>query len=105
MLPAITCFLIDDDMDDQEIFKLALEEVDKSILCITANSGIDALQKLKAGNAFIPDFIFLDLNMPRLNGKQTLKQIKANPALHRVPVIIYSSSALPFDVSETRDLG
>lgn len=87
-----TIFLIDDDTDDQEIFVLALEEVFTSYHCVTAKNGVEALEKLKSGDVK-PDYIFLDLNMPRMNGKQCLAEIKKESALNSIPVIIYSTSS------------
>src|ERR1051325_7487517 len=89
----ITCVLIDDDADDQDVFLLALEAVDKSIRCHIANDGVEALQMLSVGKGFSPDYIFLDLNMPRMNGKQCLGQIKKIDCLRNIPVIIYSTTA------------
>jgi CheY-like chemotaxis protein len=105
MVSPITCFLVDDDADDLEIFSIAAAEVQRSIVCVTAVDGVDALQKLRSNERFTPDFIFLDLNMPRMNGKQTLVEIKKIPRLATVPVIIYSTSARPLDVEETLQLG
>lgn len=87
-----TIFLIDDDRDDQEIFALALEEVAPFYNCVTANDGIDALEKLRGGH-IEPDCIFLDLNMPRMNGKQCLNEIKKESRLSQIPVVIYSTSS------------
>ena len=100
-----TCFLIDDDIDDQEIFTLVLKSVNPSITCITANDGIEAITKLTAEETFNPDFIFLDLNMPRMDGKECLQEIKKIDRLIRVPVIIYSTSTEQNDVLVTRALG
>lgn len=104
MSQGITCFLIDDDLDDQDIFILALEEVDKSIRCEVASDGADALKRLN-GKELRPDYIFLDLNMPRMNGKQCLSQIKKLDFLSDVPVIIYSTSSDQNDRTETERLG
>ena len=101
----ITCFLIDDDDDDQEIFTLALSNIDEAINCITANDGIDALHKLNLDDSFIPDFIFLDLNMVRMNGRECLVEIKKIQRLQGVPIIIYSTSSEQKDISETKLLG
>ncbi|HEV7349801.1 response regulator [Telluribacter sp.] len=105
MLVPITCFLIDDDPDDQEIFTLALSKVDPAISCVTADDGIDALQKLKKDESFVPEFIFLDLNMPRMNGKQCLAELVKIDRLEQTPIIIYSTSSEPRDVMETKELG
>jgi CheY-like chemotaxis protein len=99
------CLLIDDDKDDQEIFVLALEQIDRSFKCITADNAGAGLDMLSPDNAFIPDFIFLDLNMPRISGKQCLIRIKEMDHLRKVPVIIYSTSDGQRDIKETMALG
>ena len=88
----ITCFLIDDDVDDQDIFVLALEDVDPSIKCHVASDGIEALLQLGDGRNFRPDYIFLDLNMPRMNGNEVLAEIKKHPSWKRIPVVVMTSS-------------
>lgn len=105
MQEKIICFLIDDDDDDQEIFTLALNTIDEDINCITANDGIDALNKLNIDSEFTPHFIFLDLNMVRMNGRECLIEIKKIPRLRNTPVIIYSTSSELKDISETKQLG
>ena len=100
-----TCFLIDDDIDDQEIFTLVLKSVNPSISCVVASDGIEAVSKLKKDDAFNPDLIFLDLNMPRMNGKECLQEIKKIDRLKKTPVIIYSTSSEQQDIIETRNLG
>ena len=100
-----TCFLIDDDIDDQEIFTLVLKSVNPSITCITANDGIEAVSKLTSEETFNPDYIFLDLNMPRMDGKECLREIKKIDRLKSTPVIIYSTSSAQHDISDTRALG
>lgn len=97
--------IVDDDNDDVELFCEALKEVDHNIECICSTNGEEALNKLNAENALLPDFIFLDLNMPRLNGKQCLRKLKNNQKLRDIPVIIYSTSKLKEDVEETKQLG
>ncbi len=99
------CFLVDDDVDDQEIFALALRKVDPDINCLFANDGIDALSKLQQDESFIPDYIFLDLNMPRMNGRQCLIELKKIDRLSHVPVIMYSTSSEQKDIHETKSLG
>lgn len=105
MTDRIICFLIDDDDDDQEIFSLALSNIDENIHCVTANDGIDALTRLHNEDKFTPHFIFLDLNMVRMNGRECLSEIRKIPRLDNIPVIIYSTSSEQRDISETKDLG
>lgn len=99
-----TCFLIDDDEDDRDIFQLALEEVDSGFNCVLAVNGIDALEKLKSGK-LKPDYIFLDLNMPVLTGRECLIQIRRMREFENTPVLIYSTSSVPKDVEEVMKLG
>ena len=100
-----TFLIADDDPDDQELFIKALQDIDANCKCVTAFNGQEALSKLEQATADLPDFIFLDLNMPRLNGKQCLAAIKKNERLNHIPVIIYSTSAHTRDIQETKELG
>ena len=105
MQEKIICFLIDDDHEDQEIFSLALNAIDEDIDCVTASDGVDALNKLRKERGFTPHFIFLDLNMVRMNGRECLKEIKKIPHLNDIPIIIYSTSSEQKDITETKLLG
>ncbi|HKR05755.1 MAG TPA: response regulator [Bacteroidia bacterium] len=100
-----TVFLIDDDTDDQEIFSYAMKQADDSVNCIFADDGIHALEKIKAEENFVPDFIFIDINMPRMNGQQCLKEIKKIERLKNTPVFMYSTSADPSVIEENIQLG
>ncbi len=84
--------LVDDDSDDQMLFKEALSEADAGVSCITAFNGIDALQKLNAIQHDFPDIIVMDVNMPVMNGIECLKELAASPHLNAIPVIMYSTS-------------
>jgi CheY-like chemotaxis protein len=96
--------LVDDDADDQYVFVDALNSVYPNINVSTAIDGIDALEKL-AAKKDLPELIFLDLNMPRMNGKTFLKEIKSSHVLNDIPVIVYSTSSNPADIAETKELG
>src|SRR5688572_4686313 len=102
--PSRICLLVDDDDDDKEIFCLALEQADPSIDCRTASDGKEAL-KMLSDKGFLPDYIFLDLNMPQMDGKECLKEIRKQIHLTNVPVIIFTTSAAPKDIEETKKLG
>ncbi|RFM27193.1 response regulator [Deminuibacter soli] len=97
------CLVIDDDMDDQEIFELAIRETGKNCSCLFAGSGEEGLQLLEQEP--LPDYIFLDLNMPRVNGLQCLEAIRRKDNLQRVPVIIYSTSSQQVYINKAMLLG
>lgn len=101
----LSCLLIDDDRDDQEIFKLALQDVNEEVFCLTADDGIKGLQMLQPETNFTPTYIFLDLNMPRMTGRDCLNAIKSDPLLADIPVVIYSTSSDPKDMRDTKELG
>jgi len=79
--------------------------LNKSVDCITVNDGFAALKKLEQDPLFRPDFIFLDLNLPGINGFDCLTRIKANAALSHIPVVIYTTSASEEDIIKTKNLG
>lgn len=105
MRQKITCLLIDDDKDDQEIFKLALQDVNPDVMCLTADDGVEGLKLLRSDDGFSPAYIFLDLNMPRMTGKDCLCEIKKDERLSDIPVVIYSTSSDPGDINDSRSLG
>jgi len=104
MLERITTFLIDDDLDDQEIFSYILDDASIKAECVFANDGIYALEKIKDAS-FSPHIIFIDINMPRMNGIDFLKELKKADHLFHVPVYMYSTSAEESVVEESKKLG
>ena len=97
-------FLIDDDIDDQEFFVEAVKEVDPNIVCHLASSCDEGLELLNKSSV-LPDYIFLDLNMPKVDGKKCLLELKKNARVKDIPVIIYSTSSLKKDIDETKVMG
>jgi CheY-like chemotaxis protein len=101
----IKCLLIDDDIDDQEIFSIAVQELGEPIDCIFEDSGVKALEKLNGDRSFLPNYIFLDINMPRMNGVECLIEIKKLNHLNHVPIFMFSTSAEPDIVAKTKEFG
>ena len=98
-------FLADDDADDRDLFIDALKEIDHSIHCLYATNGEVALQTLEGDIFEKPELIFLDLNMPKVNGKQLLKHLKNTDTLATIPVIMYSTFFSDNDIDEIKKLG
>ncbi len=95
--------LVDDDADDQLFFLDAVSAIDKSLRCEVANNGLEAMTHLSS--ASLPGIIFLDLNMPMMNGFECLQQIKTSETLSQIPVIIFTTTNNPREAERTRSLG
>lgn len=95
---------IDDDEDDQEIFQMAITEINGSIHCITANNASEALQKL-INAEWKPEVIFLDLNMPVMDGQEFLQEVRKRNELKDIPVIIWSTSSHPSIAQLLKEMG
>lgn len=100
----MTILYIDDDPDDMEIFHEALREVDPTCVFYEAGNGIEGFKKLDELTP-LPDFIFVDINMPEMNGKEFLKEIKETPGLKTIPIVIYSTTANAEDARHYFGLG
>jgi CheY-like chemotaxis protein len=95
-----TFLLIDDDVDDISLFEEVLQQVDPAVTFASAPNGQDALAMLTAASAALPDIIFLDLNMPRMDGRQCLAALKQDDNLKQIPVIMYTTSSQPKDIEQ-----
>jgi CheY-like chemotaxis protein len=100
-----TYFIVDDDIDDQQFLIEALIENNPLCRCFTASNGQDAILRLTDAIVPKPDVIFLDLNMPGLNGKQCLLILKHSPFFRHIPVIIYSTTSNKQEIQEINELG
>ncbi|MEO5889598.1 MAG: response regulator [Ferruginibacter sp.] len=96
--------LIDDDVEDQEIFREALQVLSDSLICTAFSNAKEALNKLTV-DALNPDVIFLDLNMPIMSGQEFLTYVKKLDTKKDIPVIIFSTSSNPSTIQVTKDLG
>ena len=95
---------VDDDQEDREFFCDALREIDPTVTCLVADSGIEALNVLKE-QTILPDYIFLDINMPMMDGKQCLKALKSIAEFEEIPVIMYSTSTDTDEIRQCYSLG
>jgi len=96
--------LVDDDEDDHMYFKDAINSLDPSIEIKTAINGKLAYENLKALTS-IPDIIFLDLNMPIMNGYEFLMLLKKDKEFGEIPIGMYTTSNSLRDIELTRELG
>lgn len=94
---------IDDDPEDLEIFYKAVKTVNPLAKCLLARDAKEALNILR--DAIIPDYIFLDIQMPKMDGKTVLTELRQNKKLETVPVIMYSTKINPDETEEYSALG
>lgn len=95
--------IVDDDSDDQTLFCEALREIDAEISFETAFDGEEALQRL--GKSLpSPDLVFLDINMPKMDGITCLRRIRKMQGIHGIPVVVISTSILRRDEAICADL-
>lgn len=89
----------DDDKDDIALVEEAFSTAADNIELITASDGAAALSYLNNLSQFDPDpcLIILDVNMPRLNGKETLQRIRQMDRFNKIPVVLFTTSSLPVD--------
>jgi two-component system response regulator len=107
-----TVVLADDDEDDRLLAKDAMEAADSDYSCHTVCDGQELLDFLRQTGKYkgaeinsLPSVILLDLNMPILDGRETLRLLKEDPDLSSIPVVILSTSANSDDIEQSYKLG
>lgn len=108
----ISILIADDDADDRMMAKEALDECRLANHIDFVEDGVELMAYLRgqgryAGRAATrrPGLIILDLNMPKMDGREALREIKADPALRRIPVVVMTTSKAEEDIYRTYDLG
>ena len=99
-----TVLLADDDEDDRYFLAKALKEVAAGLSLPQVENGLEVMDWLNAA-PILPDLIFLDLNMPLRNGFECLREIKSDPSLARIPIVIFSTSIHGDSVNEVYTAG
>ncbi|MFC9330084.1 response regulator [Kitasatospora sp. NPDC057015] len=91
--------LVEDDLADAMLIEEALFEQGTARTIVKAEDGVAALDYLRESVTRLPDLIILDLNMPRMNGRELLEVLKADEQLKLIPIVVLTTSAAPEDVS------
>lgn len=86
--------LVDDDIDEHEIFQIALQMVSTDAVCHAFTDPVQAIQKIKEDNLQF-DVIFVDLNMPKVDGFKFLEMAKRLPSIKQTPIYIFSTTSCP----------
>jgi len=99
------CLIIDDDPDDQEIFAMCLNAVDEDAECRAISDPVEAIEELEKEENYIPDYIFLDVNMPKINGIDCLRRLKTIDRLRHTKIFMYSTTSDGPALAQSRVLG
>ncbi len=109
MAEHIEILMVEDDPGDADLTKELLEEAKVFINVNVVEDGVKAMSYLRQEepypNAVRPDLILLDLNLPRKDGREVLQEIKSDPNLKRIPVIILTTSDADEDILRSYNLG
>jgi CheY-like chemotaxis protein len=95
---------IDDDIEDIEIFQEAVRTVDPSIQYNSTTNAREALEFLHNAET-LPNHIILDINMPGMDGKHCLTEIRKQKKFDPINVVVYSTNSFPKDVEQIESLG
>jgi CheY-like chemotaxis protein len=100
----MTLLYVDDDEEDVDVFTEAVEVVAPHTILHVATDCTEAFEVLN-DLIILPDYIFLDINLPVMNGKEFLKQLKENKKLKNIPVVMCSTSSNNPEIEECRKIG
>lgn len=101
-------FLVEDNKADVRLIQEALKNSSVPHEVVTVRNGMDAMAYLRQEGDYVdalrPDLILLDLNLPKKDGREVLAEIKADPKLKRIPVVVLTTSRNEEDISQSYDL-
>ncbi len=101
--------LVEDDPADAELTRRMLEQGNLDVNIQTVTDGVKAMAYLRRETPYFdatrPDLVLLDLNMPRKDGREVLKEVKADPGLKTIPIVVVTTSSADEDIVKTYGLG
>lgn len=101
----IYVLLVEDSDTDADLTEYRLQKSGYPVVVTRVRDGEEAMEHLRDPGAPLPDIIFLDLNMPRKDGREVLGEMMVDPDLHKIPVVVMTSSDLAADKERAFSLG
>lgn len=90
-----TVFLVDDDQDDRFFIRQAMEEAGAMVDIVEAENGLELLALIQNDGQASAALVLLDMNMPKMNGLETISAIRSHPSISMVPIVMISTSSNP----------
>ncbi|MGC2660033.1 MAG: response regulator [Bryobacteraceae bacterium] len=103
----VEILLVEDSPSDVRLIREAIKETTPAIHISVARDGVEAMDHLRGcvrGQSPWPDLILLDLNLPRMNGREVLAEVKSDPRLKQIPVVVMTSSHSDEDIAAAYSL-
>lgn len=88
-----TVYIADDDEDDRELFKAAICDSGENVTLVESSSGDELVEKMRSSDDLSDSIAVVDMNMPRMNGLETIAAIKSDPDLKDVPAVLMTTSS------------
>jgi len=101
----IRILLADDDEDDREFFTDIIQQINGPVHVVCTTNGKELFLKLDELSDNLPDLLFLDLNMPGIDGRECLQEVRSKHSLNQLQIIICSTSASPDDINYAFEKG
>ena len=103
----MSIILVDDDQEDRELFSEAISEIVETVNLKTFNDGSEIIEyfKVKDNRANLPSILFLDINMPLVNGLEALQILRTELKMNDLSIAMYSTSNLEVNIEEALILG
>lgn len=107
-LRPLRIWLVEDNPDDQELARLAFDRLDCAVdlrLCDDGAEALEALRALGAAGEPEPDLALVDVSMPRMDGPAMVRLLREDPALQRIPVVMFTTSTAQRDIDASHEAG
>ena len=108
LIHAVDILLVEDNPGDVRLTREAMKEAHIAVNLLVANDGLEAMKMLRQeapyGSQPLPDLVLLDLNMPKMDGREVLRQIKSSDDLKHIPVVVLTTSAAEADIAHAYDM-
>lgn len=101
-----TILIADDDADDRFLLQSVFDECGMTNPTVYVKDGLELIEYIRhSNNEYLVGLILLDLNMPRMDGREVLKILKSEPHLRKIPVVVLTTSKAEKDINDCYDLG